>query len=75
MKTERIAARLRGHDFAGEVLDDAWADAVMPRAMEYLTSQEITELEAGTYFLVADSFNYSQGTSFTCGSVRLSFEN
>ena len=44
---ERIATRLRAHDFCGEVLDDAWADAVTPRAVEYLTSQEITELEAG----------------------------
>ncbi|NLS92857.1 MAG: hypothetical protein GXX96_11945 [Planctomycetaceae bacterium] len=45
---ERIAARLSGHDFAGEILDDAWAEVVTARAVEYLTSQEITELQVET---------------------------
>lgn len=43
---ERIARRLRGHDFAGEILDDAWLDAVALRAVEYLTNEEIAKLEA-----------------------------
>lgn len=41
----QIRDRIRDHNFAGEILDDAWAEHVTPRAVEYLTPEEIDALD------------------------------
>jgi len=41
---QEIKKRLAGHDFCGEILDDAWSEVMTQKALNYLTKDEFDAL-------------------------------
>lgn len=49
-----IEERMKSTDFLGTILDDIWAEQVTPRAMEFLSVEEVEGLEGDS---VAEGVN------------------